>query len=450
VALPRRRAGALVLAGLWLLGACSSTADSADAPSTRPSATRASTTTSTSSTTTTAATTTTMPAPKSWIEPATTLFPTTIAAAPSITIPPITGPIAAIDPPEPPPAETAPPLPPIQLTGPLDPAAAAAFNDVVARATTDRGDSAVGVAVVRNGEVLHAAGLGYENPWTATPATPSTRFRVASVSKVLTATVIMQLAYEGLVPLDSPFLAQLGRDAADPRMAAVTVRQLLSHTSGVGKLQGLFFDEGAADWRGAADRVLASSLAADPGTRYQYSNANFVLLGLLLEHVTGLPYDLAVVERLGNPIQAEGLRLGGTYDAPPGEALYAASPDRNFMEVLGPAGGWMATPTTIATLVDALDGNGLYGEWPLTAGFAEMMRAPQPLAAAGALWNYGHGLMLLADGSWGHTGTIEQAHSIVFHRPDDITVAIFVSGDIPSDTMRLAAIADEALRAAAP
>ncbi|HEY4608934.1 MAG TPA: serine hydrolase domain-containing protein, partial [Ilumatobacteraceae bacterium] len=111
---------------------------------------------------------------------------------------------------------------------------AAAFDAVLAAATVDIGDVSAGTAVIRNGEVLHAAAFGMENPLEAKPATAATRFRLGSVSKVLTSVAVMQLVEEGKIQLDEPFAAQLDRDGpfVDPRIATITVRQLLSHISG--------------------------------------------------------------------------------------------------------------------------------------------------------------------------------------------------------------------------
>ena len=122
----------------------------------------------------------------------------------------------------------------------------AAFDAVISAATVDVGDVSAGAAVIRNGEVLHAAGFGMENPVEAKAASPSTRFRLGSVSKLLTSVAIMQLVDEGRIELDESFAAQLGIDGpfADPRVATVTVRQLLSHMSGFGVARNLYFGHG--------------------------------------------------------------------------------------------------------------------------------------------------------------------------------------------------------------
>jgi D-alanyl-D-alanine carboxypeptidase len=63
-------------------------------------------------------------------------------------------------------------------------------------------------------------------------------------------------------------------------------------------------------------------------------------------------------------------------------------------------------------------------------------------------WTYGLGLILYADGSWGHTGTIESTHAVVVNRPDGLTVAILISGKYPSNTDQLLPLIDSAVAAA--
>ena len=336
--------------------------------------------------------------------------------------------------------------------GPFD---GKAFDAVVASATVDHGDISAGVAVMRDGEVLHTAAFGMENPFESTPATTHTRFRIASVSKMLTATAIMQLVEAGSIELDQPFAGQLGLDGpfADPRVGAVTVRQLLSHTSGVTASRGIFFGHGLETWQQAANNALGQVLQFDPGTAFQYSNTNYCLLGLLLESVTGQPFETAIRKRVLEPIGATA-HLAPTFDTKAGDALHASVAGRNYMEVLGPAGGWVATPLDVAKVASALrlseiapaDGT------VVAKASVDAMRVPVPVPVEDPPpvngWSYGLGLILFGDGSWGHTGTIESTHAIVVNRPDGLTVSVLVSGKVPDNTDDLVAVIDLAVAAA--
>jgi D-alanyl-D-alanine carboxypeptidase len=339
---------------------------------------------------------------------------------------------------------------PQQNAGPFN---GAAFDAVIASATVDLGDLSAGVAVLRNGKVLHTAAFGMENPFESKAATTDTRFRIASVSKMLMVVAIMQLVNEGSVQLDQPFFAQLGIDGpfADPRLATITVRQLLSHTSGFAASRGIFFGHGLNTWQEAANAAVGQVLQFDPGTAFQYSNTNYCLLGRLLESVTGQPFEAAIRDRVLNPIGAKA-HLAPTFDSKPGDALHASAAGRNYMEVLGPAGGWVATPLDIAKLGAALRVDSA-GPHLLDQATVDLMRVPVPVPVEVpppvSGWSYGLGLMLFADGSWGHTGTIESTHAIVINRPDGLTVALLISGKFPAVSDDLVPVIDLAVAASA-
>ena len=327
-----------------------------------------------------------------------------------------------------------------------------AFDAVVAAATVDLGDISTGVAVLRNGEVLHTAAFGMENPFESRVATVDTRFRIASVSKMFTAVAIMQLVNEGSIQLNQSFTDQLGVEGPfnDPRVAAVTVRQLLSHMSGFAVSRSIFFARGVETWRQAANDAFGQVLQFDPGTAFQYSNTNFCLLGLLLESVTGQTFEDAIRDRVLQPLDIEA-HLAPTFDTEPGDALHASSPGRNYMETLGPAGGWVATPLDVAKLAASLRAESS-GSHLLDRATVDAMRVPVPVPVEDPPplngWSYGLGLILFGDGSWGHTGTIESTHSMVMNRPDGLTVAVLVSGKVPSNTDDLQAVIDLAVTAA--
>jgi D-alanyl-D-alanine carboxypeptidase len=132
-----------------------------------------------------------------------------------------------------------------------------------------------------------------------------TRFNLGSINKVFTATVVRQLAAEGRLALDDTLGRHLpdfpNRDAA----ARVTIRHLLEHRSGVGgNIFGAPPGGTRHDVRSTADYLAligSVPLQFDPGTRQQYSNAGYVVLGALIERLTGQSYYQAVRERIFRP-----------------------------------------------------------------------------------------------------------------------------------------------------
>ncbi|MGH8855847.1 MAG: serine hydrolase domain-containing protein, partial [Telluria sp.] len=150
---------------------------------------------------------------------------------------------------------------------------------------------------------LERAGTVYQKPFgqfTYEPGsamvTPSTVFDAASLTKVLaTAPSVLLLAEQGKLALDAP-LARYFPDCVGGGKEAITVRQLLTHTSGLPA--GL---PAKPDWRGgAAAHTLACAQAVThaPGTFFRYSDINYILLGQLVERVSGMPLEHYAQERL--------------------------------------------------------------------------------------------------------------------------------------------------------
>ncbi|MGP4111538.1 serine hydrolase [Streptomyces sp. 4N509B] len=147
-------------------------------------------------------------------------------------------------------------------------------------------------------------------------ATTDTVFDMASVTKLFTATVAVQLHEQGVLSLDEPVVAYLPEFAAtDPAKAAVTVRQLLIHRSGLPSWLNLH-DPSLPDNAARLAAVYAAPLAREPGSGYEYSDLGLITLGVLLERVTGRPLDALVADRVTGPL---GMR--DTLFNPPPELL---------------------------------------------------------------------------------------------------------------------------------
>jgi D-alanyl-D-alanine carboxypeptidase len=325
----------------------------------------------------------------------------------------------------------------------------AAFDESLSSALFDRGALGVSVAVARNGRIVHTQAFGADNPYTGTPAEVESRYRIASVSKTLLAMAILELVEERRLSLDQPVLAGLAKELdvtlGDPAMATITLRQLLSHTSGLPEYQRTFFGGTAANCREAAARGLSRGLAGTPGTVYQYSNLNYCVLGVLVEEVTGRSYEAVVDDLVLEPLGIDDMRIAGTYDAREGDVVHPTSPGRRFMEALGAAGNWIGTATDLVRVVDSLDAR-KPGHHPLAAGVVTQMLQPAPVAYPHDDSWYGLGLIVWDQGqSFGHTGTIENARSMVFHRADGVTWAVLVNGGGPSNTANIRKYVDEAL-----
>ena len=145
--------------------------------------------------------------------------------------------------------------------------------------------------------------------------TVDTPFVIGSTSKSFTALAVMQQVDAGTVDLDAPVRRYVAEfRMADEAAGGITVRQLLQQTSGIAGTAGGPILKSARD--GTAEEAIAElrdeRLAGPPGDTFRYSNANFVLAGLVVERTSGLPYGQYVQQRIFNPLgDAAQLHLGG-------------------------------------------------------------------------------------------------------------------------------------------
>ena len=339
------------------------------------------------------------------------------------------------------------PDPPAQDdTGADQPTGWAAFDRSLDDALISNGNTAASVAVAIGGEIVHTAGFGIRAPGLSNdPTGPDDRFRIASISKPITAITLLQLVEQGVVGLDD----EVGQLVADhlgvvpsSGAARLTIRTLLNHTSGFGKYDSQFFRKGATDCNDAARIGLTRGAG---GGGYRYSNMNFCVAGVLIEALTGKSYTAAAYEQVLTPLGLSGLRLANTVDPGPDEVLHATTPERNYMETLGGAGSWVATPSDLVTILNSLD-HSTPGFKPLEPETVLLMETPA--GAQHGQRGYGLGLIAYGAGRYGHTGTIESTHAMVLNRGDGVTWSITVAGPYPDDTPRLESIINRAFEAA--
>ena len=170
----------------------------------------------------------------------------------------------------------------------------ARLNDVVAA-----GVPGVLVRVVDRGRTIHLA-QGVANRETGAELRASDRFRVGSITKTFVAAIVLQLAAERRVDLDSPVDSWLP-GLVDKR---ITVRQLLSHRSGLADYvdDARIVSGHAASNRGLAEAALGRPPVAAPGERYAYSSTNYLVLGLLVERITGNDLEHELRTRIFRPL----------------------------------------------------------------------------------------------------------------------------------------------------
>lgn len=158
---------------------------------------------------------------------------------------------------------------------------------------TATGEFSGAILVAKDGIPILSEAAGYANRTLKTPNTVGTQFRVGSIDKMFTAVAILQMVEAGRLQLGDPVGRYL-TDYPNKELARkVTIRQLLSHTGGTGDIFGPEFQEHRTELRSIADYVQlygSRPLAFEPGTRYEYSNYGFILLGAIIERVSGESY----------------------------------------------------------------------------------------------------------------------------------------------------------------
>ena len=324
---------------------------------------------------------------------------------------------------------------------------------------------AVGLAlgVVRNGELTHFRGHGVANPVTGAPITPDTAFRIASITKTLTAVAVMQLVEQGRLDLDRPaaeFLRTFRLIPARPSLRPPTLRHLLTHTAGLGEVAHerdvLAKDFGESF---SAEQTLPSLAEfyggelryhAQPGTRFVYNNHGPATLGQIVEDVTGERLAAYIRSHIFEPLGMADSTLQRS-DLPAqlavGHELHSRGivriPEREHVTV-GAAAAW-STPRDMARYLAALlaGGRAPDGTRILRAESVAAMVAPQyspdpriPGMGLGFFRSVVEGRAVA-----GHQGTLPGYHSAVAFAPHDGVAALaFTNGASRADFWLPAAV----------
>ena len=189
-----------------------------------------------------------------------------------------------------------------QVSGPLK-----VLDAWTQAAVVSREEPGLSIGVVYDQDLIWAKGYGFANVAKQIPATPSTRYRIASISKVFTATAIMQLRDAGKLQLDDPVARHLSWfkvKEPKPDSPPITIWDLLTHTSGLAReLPMYYWNDLKFPSREEMMRLLAEEPAVfPPGTEYKYSNLALAVAGEVVAAVSGEPYKKYVEEHILRPL----------------------------------------------------------------------------------------------------------------------------------------------------
>ncbi len=299
------------------------------------------------------------------------------------------------------------------------------------------------VAIARDGRLFDVRGFGLQDAASSTPATGSSRYRWASVSKPLTAVAAMHLVRRGQLDLDRD-IAELVPEFSG-KGAAITSRQLLGHLGGICHYRAAqrpvrAFREGESfrDPIAALEMFSAGPLVAPPGSKYHYSTHGYVLLGAVIQRAGKQPFAEIVQESIANPFGLTTLTPDLNDDHVPHQVVGyqrlqsgAGRPARmvsqpwETVEWKLPAGGFVSTAGDMAMFgVGLLDGSIVQPD-----ELKEMTTRGQ--TTAGEATNYGLGLAMMAvDGESliGHSGSQNQTATMLLLDPKrSLSVAVAIN-----------------------
>ncbi|MBL8173511.1 MAG: serine hydrolase [Bryobacterales bacterium] len=282
------------------------------------------------------------------------------------------------------------------------------------------------VLVMKDGQPLVRKGYGLANREWNIPNAPDTKFRLGSITKQFTAAAILQLAEQGKLSIDDPVSKHYPESPA--AWEKITIHHLLNHTSGIPSYTAIpdFFQKQSMIRRSPAEIVKLTQdkpLEFDPGAKYAYNNTGYVLLGHIIERLSGQSYDAYLRKHVLDPL---GLKDSG-YDWNTTVIPRRASgynPDGAIapyldMSLPHAAGSLYATIDDLAKWMHALES----GKVVSKDHYAKMTTAYRN--------NYGYGLMMTKIENHdviGHGGGINGFNTSLLRAPaDNLTVAVLAN-----------------------
>ncbi len=310
------------------------------------------------------------------------------------------------------------------------------------------------VAILRDGQIVYANGFGFADLEARTPVTPDTRYRCASVSKVITATAVARLVQDGRLELDAPVTRYVPEWPGTP---VVTPRLVSGHLAGVAHYQRqdrIDRTRHYATFSESLDVFRDSPRAGEPGERYVYSTHGYTLLSGIVEGASGLPFLEYLEARIFGPL---GMRASGPdlraspdptmstlYGREDGRPVAISQPEDPSYKWGG--GGLISTPSDLVRLADAYL-NGFIDPVLVDEMWTTQRTRDGEETGVGIAWRIGEdraGRRVVH-----HSGSMGGARSTLVIYPDrHEAIAVMTNVVWPSDIQRTGELLLEAYRAA--
>lgn len=260
------------------------------------------------------------------------------------------------------------------------------FDAWVARTAADREQPGVSIGIVHDQDLIWAKGYGFADLAKKTPATPGTDYRIASLSKLFTATAILQLRDAGKLQLDDPvskWLPAFAPTHVDAGSPVITIRHLLTHTSGLPReVEGGYWNDMKFPSREEMETLLnRAGVVGPPETEYKYSNVALSLAGYVVEKASGEPYADYVERHILKPLGMSSTRVIPPRDLPALATGYGrrvpGQPRRvePFLDAayMVPAANLASTVEDLARFAELQFRDGSVG---IASGSAQILRGP--------------------------------------------------------------------------
>src|SRR5919112_3281122 len=335
-------------------------------------------------------------------------------------------------------------------TGGGEQASEDALNAALEKSFEESGAPGV-VAAVQTPEYTWIRALGVADRTSENPMTPDVHHRIGSVTKTFTGTLLLQAEAEGLLSLDDTIDRYVD---AVPNRDKITLRQLADHTSGVADYSQTeqFDDELASDpyqvWE--PEQLVQSGLKDsplfDPGTEWQYSNTNYILLGLVLEQVTGETIGELYRERIIEPLGLQGTSFPDLADSSlpdphaQGYTLQGQSSGGEPRNATDWNASWTWTAGIMISTVDDLlaygralgTGKGLLSPAQQDERIDSLVSDVPPFDQPPLKGDFGYGLGLMKEhGSIGHGGELPGYNTALYYKRElDAVLVVETNSDI--------------------
>jgi D-alanyl-D-alanine carboxypeptidase len=309
-----------------------------------------------------------------------------------------------------------------------------------------------GSIYARLGDVAVEKSFGTADASGRIPISNHTQFNIASAGKMFTAVAIGLLVDRGAVEFDAPISRYL--PGLNAEVGAITVAQLLNHTSGLGD----YFhasNRAAIDAAMTATDLLPLALASahefPAGSKRAYSNSGFVVLGAIIEKVSGLTYAQFVKKEILTPLGMSNTRFDAERGA---QAMTLMSPEGQLQKArpapvqarASPAGGMFSTPSDLSLFLTALNTGQLVKRETVRT---LLLGRPDP-GGGGSVYGYGFNIRDNAPRRVGHGGGAPGANAEVALYPDSGRQLIALSNYDPPGATRMVTVLEKVLFAADP